>query len=171
MRLAGTAGLTDRLRSLLHLDDPPGKIALALAVGVFISCTPFLGLQTILAILVATLFPLNRLATVTGVWLNLPWFAPFVYGAALKVGAVLVPDPYGVRDAWLAYLVERAACRGRTWWPSSRRCRCPCWWGRRWSAGRPGWRPTWWPWGSFRPGARGARPPEGDTRSQFSRAV
>ncbi|HET9488309.1 MAG TPA: DUF2062 domain-containing protein [Methylomirabilota bacterium] len=113
MRLAGTAGLTDRLRSLLHLDDPPGKIALALAVGVFISCTPFLGLQTILAILVATLFPLNRLATVTGVWLNLPWFAPFVYGAALKVGAVLVPDPYGVRDAWLAYLVEHP---GRLSW-------------------------------------------------------
>lgn len=113
MRLRGTAGLTDRLRSLLHLDDPPGKIALALAVGVFISCTPFLGLQTILAILVATLFPLNRLATVTGVWLNLPWFAPFVYGAALKVGAVLVPDPYGVRDAWLAYLVEHP---GRLSW-------------------------------------------------------
>jgi uncharacterized protein (DUF2062 family) len=113
MRLAGTAGLADRLRPLLHLDDPPGKIALALAVGVFISCTPFLGLQTILAILVATLFPLNRLATVTGVWLNLPWFAPFVYGAALKVGAVLVPDPYGVRDAWLAYLAEHP---GRLSW-------------------------------------------------------
>ena len=64
MRLAGTPRLADRLRALLHLDDPPGKIALALAVGVFISCTPFLGLQTILAILVATLFPLNRAATI-----------------------------------------------------------------------------------------------------------
>jgi uncharacterized protein (DUF2062 family) len=113
MRLAGTPRLADRLRALLHLDDPPGKIALALAVGVFISCTPFLGLQTILAVLVATLFPLNRAATVTGVWLNLPWFAPFVYGAALKVGAALVPDPYGARDAWLAYLAEHP---GRLSW-------------------------------------------------------
>ncbi|MGH7311879.1 MAG: DUF2062 domain-containing protein, partial [Candidatus Rokuibacteriota bacterium] len=77
MRMTGTPRLADRLRALLHLDDPPGKIALALAVGVFISCTPLLGLQTILAILVATVFPLNRAVTVTGVWLNLPWFAPF----------------------------------------------------------------------------------------------
>lgn len=113
MRMTGTPRLADRLRALLHLDDPPGKIALALAVGVFISCTPLLGLQTILAILVATVFPLNRAVTVTGVWLNLPWFAPFVYGAALKVGGVLVPDPDGARDAWLAYLVEHP---GRLSW-------------------------------------------------------
>ncbi|MGH9249317.1 MAG: DUF2062 domain-containing protein, partial [Acidimicrobiales bacterium] len=45
--------------------------------------------------------------------LNLPWFAPFVYGAALKVGGVLVPDPDGARDAWLAYLVEHP---GRLTW-------------------------------------------------------
>ena len=106
MTTASKPRLTDRLRALLHLDDPPAKIALALAVGVFISCSPFLGLQTILALLVATIFPLNRAATVTGVWLNLPWFAPFVYGAALKVGALLVPDPNGARDAWLAYVLE-----------------------------------------------------------------
>jgi uncharacterized protein len=113
MRLTSAPRLTERLRGLLQLDDPPGAIARALAVGVFISCTPLLGLQTILAILVATLFHLNRAATVTGVWLNLPWFAPFVYGAALKVGAVLVPDPGGVRDAWLAYVVEHP---GRLSW-------------------------------------------------------
>ncbi len=113
MRLTRATGFAERLRALLHLDDPPGAIARALAVGVFISCTPFLGLQTILAILVATIFHLNRAATVTGVWLNLPWFAPFVYGAALKVGAVLVPDPGGVRDAWLAYVVEHP---GRLSW-------------------------------------------------------
>ncbi len=98
--------LAARFRALLHVDDPPQRIALGLAVGVFISCTPFLGLQTLLAILVAMLFRLNRAATVTGVWINLPWFAPIVYGAALKVGGLLVPDPGGVRDAWLAYLME-----------------------------------------------------------------
>jgi uncharacterized protein (DUF2062 family) len=106
MRRLSAPRLRDRARALLHLDDPPAAIARALAVGVFISCTPLLGLQTILAILVATIFRLNRAATVTGVWLNLPWFAPFVYGGALKVGAALVPDPYGVREAWLTYVVE-----------------------------------------------------------------
>lgn len=106
--------LAARLRALLHLDDPPRRIALALAVGVFISCTPLLGLQTLLAILVAIVFRLNRAATVTGVWINLPWFAPIVYGAALKVGGLLVPDPDGIRDAWLAYVLEHP---GRLSWP------------------------------------------------------
>lgn len=98
--------LDERLRALLHLDDPPQRIALALAVGVFIGCTPFWGLQTLLSVVVAWAFCLNRAATLTGTWLNLPWFAPFVYGAALKVGGLLVPDPYGVRDAWLSYLLK-----------------------------------------------------------------
>jgi uncharacterized protein (DUF2062 family) len=87
--------LRRRLRALLHLEDPPWRIALALAVGVFISCTPFYFFQTLLALLVATLFRLNKVATVAGTWLNLPWFAPFVYAASLRVGTLIVPD----RDA------------------------------------------------------------------------
>jgi uncharacterized protein (DUF2062 family) len=101
--------VVERLRPLLHLDDRPERIALALAVGVFISCTPLLGLQTLLAILVATLFRLHKAALLTGVWLNLPWFAPFVYGAALAVGRWLVPDADGARDAWLAWVVAHGA--------------------------------------------------------------
>src|SRR5688572_29744790 len=89
--------LVDRARGVLQLDDPPWRIALALAVGVFISCTPTFGFQTLLAILVATATRLNRAATVTGVWLNLPWVTPFVYAGALKLGQVLLPDLGGVR--------------------------------------------------------------------------
>jgi uncharacterized protein (DUF2062 family) len=84
--------LLDRARAVLQLDDPPWRIALALAVGVFISCTPTFGFQTLLALLVATLSRLNRAATVTGAWLNLPWVAPFVYAGALKLGQALLPD-------------------------------------------------------------------------------
>lgn len=95
-----------KFRVLFHLDDPPPRIALAVAVGVFISCTPFYGLQTLLSILSATVFRLNKVATVTGTWINLPWFAPFVYGGALKVGTLVVPDPEGMRSAWLAFMLE-----------------------------------------------------------------
>ncbi|OLC36207.1 MAG: hypothetical protein AUH81_08470 [Candidatus Rokubacteria bacterium 13_1_40CM_4_69_5] len=105
--------LAARLRAVLHLDDPPARIALALAVGVFISCSPFWGLQTILSIVVASIFRLNRAATITGTWINLPWFAPFVYGAALKIGGLLGPDPAGMRDAWVTFLVEQP---GRMSW-------------------------------------------------------
>ena len=84
-------GLAAGFRELLHLDDPPRRLAVALAVGVFVSCTPFWGLQTVLAVVLAAVFRLNRAATVLGTWLNLPWFAPFVYGAAIKIGFVVTP--------------------------------------------------------------------------------
>src|ERR1700757_3599411 len=49
-----------RLAALLALDESPWRVALALAVGVFISFTPFWGFQTLLALLVATVCRLNR---------------------------------------------------------------------------------------------------------------
>jgi uncharacterized protein (DUF2062 family) len=97
--------LLDRARPVLRLDDPPWRIALALAVGVFISCTPTFGFQTLLAIIVATVSRLNRAATVTGVWINLPWVTPFVYAGAIKLGQVLMPDLSGIRGYWLWLLV------------------------------------------------------------------
>ncbi len=102
MKLGGL-GVRSRLHALLHLDDPPWRIALALALGVFIGCTPFWFFQTLLALVLATVFRLNRVATVTGAWLNLPWIAPFVYGAALKVGTLIVPG----QDAAAAEAVGR----------------------------------------------------------------
>ena len=95
------AGLGPRFRELLRLDDPPWRLAGALAVGVFISCTPVWGLQTALAIVVAAVFRLNRAATILGAWLNVPWFAPFVYGAAIKIGLLVAP---GLREADAASL-------------------------------------------------------------------
>ena len=96
----------DALRATLHFDDPPWRLALSLAVGVFISFTPFWGLQTLLSIAVALLLRLNRAATVAGTWINLPWFAPLIYAVALKVGTLVVPDPDGTRGAWLAALLQ-----------------------------------------------------------------
>jgi uncharacterized protein (DUF2062 family) len=111
--LTGERGrLGGRLRTVLQLDDPPPRVALALAVGVFVGCTPFWGAQTLLSLVVAMLLHLNRAATLTGTWLNLPWFAPFVYGAALKVGTRVLPDPDGVRDAWLGYFLEHPGSFG-----------------------------------------------------------
>jgi uncharacterized protein (DUF2062 family) len=98
--------LSGRLRTVLELDDPPQRIAIALAVGVFVGCTPFVGVQTLLSLVIALVFRLNRAATVAGTWLNLPWLMPLVYGAAFKVGTLVVPDPDGLRRAWLTYLVE-----------------------------------------------------------------
>jgi uncharacterized protein len=102
--------LSRRFRALLHLDDPPWRIALAMAVGVFISCTPFYFFQTLLGLLVATVFRLNKAATVAGTWLNLPWIQPLVYAAALKIGTLLVAtDQARPGEALSAFLHEPGA--------------------------------------------------------------
>ena len=85
-----------RFSAVFHLDESPWRTALALAVGVFLSFTPFWGFQTILALLLATVFRLNRAVTITGTWLNLPWFAPVVYAGAVKLGAWMLPDLSGL---------------------------------------------------------------------------
>ena len=98
-----------RLGAVLRLDDPPWRVALALAVGVFISCTPFWGLQTLLALAVATVCRLNKAVTVTGAWLNLPWFAPLVYGFALRIGAFVLPGLHGADIAEIAELLRMSS--------------------------------------------------------------
>ena len=101
--------LMARLSAVLRLDDAPWRVALALAVGVFISCTPFYGLQTVLSLAVATICRLNRAVTVTGTWLNLPWFAPLVYGFALRIGAFVLPELHGADVAEMAELLRTAS--------------------------------------------------------------
>src|SRR5437016_1375765 len=52
--------LVHQVRALLLTDDPPWRIALAVAAGVFISCTPTFGFQTLIAFVVAYVARLNR---------------------------------------------------------------------------------------------------------------
>jgi uncharacterized protein (DUF2062 family) len=85
--------LREHATAVLHLDEEPSRLAAGMAVGVFIGVTPFYGLHTLLALAAAYIFRLNKAATITGAWLNLPWFAPFVYGFCLRLGeAVLSGD-------------------------------------------------------------------------------
>jgi uncharacterized protein len=83
----------EKVTAVLHLDEEPSRLAAGMATGVFIGVTPFYGLHTLLALAVAYVFRLNKAATITGAWLNLPWFAPFVYAFCLHLGeAVLTGD-------------------------------------------------------------------------------
>jgi uncharacterized protein len=85
--------LRERASHVLHLDEEPSRLAAGMAVGVFIGVTPFYGLHTLLALIAAYVFRLNKVATITGAWLNLPWSAPFVYGFCFRLGeAVLTGD-------------------------------------------------------------------------------
>ena len=77
------------LKSLLHLQDPPHRTALAFGIGVFIAFSPLLGLHTIMAIAVAFAFRLNRVAVLAGAWINFWALAP-CYAFGTFIGALLL---------------------------------------------------------------------------------
>jgi uncharacterized protein (DUF2062 family) len=75
---------------LLHTHDTPTRTAIAYAVGVFFGFSPFLGLHTVLGLVVAFAFSLNRVAVLLGVYSNLPWILPAYYTLATMLGATLL---------------------------------------------------------------------------------
>ncbi len=78
------------LKAIVSFDDTPEKLALSFAVGVYISVSPFFGIHTILAIILSLLFKLNKISTIAGSWINMPWTIPFVYYAEYKIGEFLL---------------------------------------------------------------------------------
>lgn len=87
------------LDHLLHTHDTPQRTAAAYAVGVFFGFSPFLGLHTVLGLVVAFTFGLNRVAVLLGVYSNLPWILPAYYSLATLLGATIlgVEVPPGLR--------------------------------------------------------------------------
>jgi uncharacterized protein (DUF2062 family) len=77
-------------QKILHLDDEPYKIAGGFAVGVFISFSPFYGAHLLLALGLAFLFRLNKVAAAVGTLVVLPWFAPLVLGVSYLLGRFLL---------------------------------------------------------------------------------
>lgn len=78
------------LDTLLHVADTPERTAAAFAMGVFFGFSPLLGLHTVLAIVLAFLFNLNRVAALLGVYSNLPWIIAPYYAIVTMIGAKII---------------------------------------------------------------------------------
>jgi hypothetical protein len=78
------------LGALLHIEDTPERTAAAFALGVFFGFSPFLGLHTILAVLLAFVLNLNRVAVLLGVYSNLPWIIGAYYASTTMLGAAML---------------------------------------------------------------------------------
>ena len=66
--------------TVLHADDPPHKLALGIAIGVFVTFTPTIGLQMILVLIFAAIFRANKRVGLPIVWISNPaTFVPIYY--------------------------------------------------------------------------------------------
>jgi uncharacterized protein (DUF2062 family) len=103
-------------RRLLALDDPPERTALAFAVGVFIAFSPFLGLHTIIATVLALLFRFNKLAIYTGTFVNNPFLTlvPIIV-ASYAVGALLLGRPIALPPEGMELLREPHLLTANYW--------------------------------------------------------
>lgn len=76
--------LIGRLKSY---EGDPRKIALGIAIGVFVGVTPLFPFHTAIALVLATLLKGSRIAAAAGVWVSNPVTLPFFYIATYKTGA------------------------------------------------------------------------------------
>ena len=98
---------------VLHVDDTPHRIALGLAIGIFITWTPTMGFQMVLTVLVATLMRANKFVGVPFVWISNPVTALPLYGGNFYVGTCILPGEYSL-DAF-CQSVSRAVFTGGGW--------------------------------------------------------
>lgn len=78
---------------LLHLDDSAHRIALGVAIGMFVAITPTWGIQMLLVVGMAWLLRANKVAGVPMVWLTNPFTNVPIYSFCYAVGVALVGGP------------------------------------------------------------------------------
>jgi uncharacterized protein (DUF2062 family) len=84
--VTGWKKIRDKLHEALSGETDEKALAAGFAVGVFFSFTPLVSLHTILALLVAFVFRLSKIAAAAGVWVNNPYTMPFVFYGCLRLG-------------------------------------------------------------------------------------
>jgi len=85
------------LQLLFQVQDSPHRVALAFAIGVFIAFSPLLGIHTGMAIVIAILFRLPKIAILAGAWTNNPWTLAPMFMAGTGLGCAM----FGVSPASL----------------------------------------------------------------------
>ncbi len=106
---------------VLHVDDTPHRIALGVAVGIFITWTPSIGFQMLLTVAISTLLRANKFVGVPFVWISNPLTLVPIYGPNFLLGAWLLGGDYSYDR--FADSLAHAVSFGGTWWE-----RIQSWW-------------------------------------------
>jgi len=91
---------------ILHADDPPHRLALGIAIGLFVTFLPLIGIQMALAFALAWLLRANKLVGIPLVWISNP-FTLWIYYPAYWLGCKLLGRP-GIDDKWSELKIEWA---------------------------------------------------------------
>ncbi len=108
---------------VLSLDDTPHRIALGVAVGIFVTWTPTIGLQMILTVAISALLKANKFVGVPFVWISNPLTVVPLYGPNYWLGSRLMGGEYSfsqfIRAAGDAFELQGGwfgAARVQAWW-------------------------------------------------------
>lgn len=85
----------EKFMLLLKINNSPRRIALGVAIGVFIGVTPLYGFHTIIVIIMAMLIPrTNKIAILIGSNISIPPTAPFISWMGYEIGRVILGYRY-----------------------------------------------------------------------------
>lgn len=90
------SSIRHRLEYLSRAENDPGRTAAALALGVFLSFSPFLGLQILVGMGAAIVLRLSRVAVLVGLCMNLPWIMLPWYALTTAAAAAILGGPADV---------------------------------------------------------------------------
>lgn len=112
---------------VLHADDPPHRLALGIAVGMFVTFMPLIGLQMLVSFFLAWLLRANKLVGIPLVWLSNPvtivpiYYPCYLLGCKL-LGTSVVRDDWARVEASWTEIQENAAAtwleKVEFWWDS-----------------------------------------------------
>ena len=91
---------------ILHADDPPHRLALGIAVGIFVAFMPLVGIQMGVTVFLAWLVGANKLVGVPLVWITNPVTIIPIYYPCYRFGCALLGEPV---------LTERWSELGQRW--------------------------------------------------------
>jgi uncharacterized protein (DUF2062 family) len=101
------------LHSVLHADDPPSRLALGAAIGIFVTFTPTFGFQMLLVVFAAWLLRANKTVGLPIVWISNPATVVLIYYPCYVVGLTLLGrEP--IDSQWWSELRKPPA----GWWPA-----------------------------------------------------
>ncbi len=84
---------------VLHADDPPHRLALGIAVGMFVTLTPLIGIQMMLSVFLAWLLRANKLVGIPLVWISNPFTIIPIYYPCYRLGCAILGEPV-VNEKW-----------------------------------------------------------------------